>query len=791
MTLQKEGHLRGEQVAKRFLEVIFQTQRGNQSASAQKDLVWLASVTGELGSGQETGWHGGSIDDILPLMSDAANNYYCVGVLKPGSKSRAASNVTAVRAVVLDDIGSKIVGQEDTIHAIMGCEPTFIVQTSTTSQQWVFVPKAPITDLDMFDNVMAALASLNLLDTSVRDRGRYVRLPWGKNTKKAYMPEGYDVHLAGHSSDRLDFDALAANLEPLFGSGGFTAAGPGALLSGTADLSKPDATLRSLSALGLVKGMLKDGVVDITCPFVHEHTGQADTGSGYLGDGAFKCWHSHCEHRTPEEWRARVCEMLAEDGKSAAGLAFDGALIDGDVIESLSAVVEQAVVPDWVQRMNERFALCQTIKGVLRFPVNEGDSTDTAMFDVIDEHTFRTFWDGKQKISVRNPNWKPGGDPTKEYILKGIGSLWIGHEHARRYTDIGMWDGSGPAGVLNLYDGLAVEPDPTKPWPETEAFVRDVICGGDTGLNEWVLNWVAAKVQSPLARAETALALVSPQQGTGKGTFAKMLIDLFGPRHSMRATKKEHLFGRFNSRLEGALLVFSDEAMFGRDPGIKGEFKALITEPTITVEAKFQKPREVRNTMAMLIASNELAAVPLDPGDRRATVVEVSDKYAQDRVYFGRLRDAWENGGEREGFLASMLARDVRVGPDPKQPYATAAKGSMAVEASNDPVTGWWADVLEEGRFPVAVAKNADDWETMEVEVTTKMLHEQFQRDAKTGGYGGRGLPGLTGFGRTLSRLCPGKTTKNARAGGSFTTLQVFPKLGDARAQFDKIMRGR
>ena len=53
---------------------------------------------------------------------------------------------------------------------------------------------------------------------------------------------------------------------------------------------------------------------DVRCPWVHEHTPSTavDTGTFYFRGGGFKCWHGHCDRRSPEDVRARVNELLSE-----------------------------------------------------------------------------------------------------------------------------------------------------------------------------------------------------------------------------------------------------------------------------------------------------------------------------------------------------------------------------------------------------------------------------------------------------------------------------------------------
>ena len=64
-----------------------------------------------------------------------------------------------------------------------------------------------------------------------------------------------------------------------------------------------NAVLVALHNRELYKTPLGEGKHDITCPWVQEHTGQADGGTAYFEPdelwpiGGFKCQHGHCTHR--------------------------------------------------------------------------------------------------------------------------------------------------------------------------------------------------------------------------------------------------------------------------------------------------------------------------------------------------------------------------------------------------------------------------------------------------------------------------------------------------------------
>jgi hypothetical protein len=81
-------------------------------------------------------------------------------------------------------------------------------------------------------------------------------------------------------------------------------------VKGKVSAQTDDPILKALESRGLLKGPIsgKEGVWDITCPWLGEHTDRADSGAAYFQPGyggrlapGFKCHHGHCESRTVKD----------------------------------------------------------------------------------------------------------------------------------------------------------------------------------------------------------------------------------------------------------------------------------------------------------------------------------------------------------------------------------------------------------------------------------------------------------------------------------------------------------
>lgn len=435
------------------------------------------------------------------------------------------------------------------------------------------------------------------------------------------------------------------------------------------------------------------------------------------------------------------------------------------------------LTPAQVTSMNERFALVANI-GLVDL---KADDASGSLFRVRQVPEFKLHYDG-QKVAL------PGPKGTR---FVGLGTYWLGHEDARRAERVGLWPvGKEPPNSINLFRGLAVQPRAGQ-WDTAREFIFNVIADGNLQAAEFFLNWIAAGLQHPLDRAETAVALVG-DRGTGKGTMLGMLAGVYSPQHTFTASNPDHILGRFNSHLEGCLLLNCEESLFGRDVARLGQFKALVTEPTLTIEGKYQQARVVPNRLKIVIATNDLAGVPVEAGDRRVSVLEVSSIRRQDTGYFAGLKRAWE-GGEREAFLHDMLARDLS-NFDRRQPLRTAARRAVA-EATARPLVAWWIEVVDKGVLPgsaeLALERGQplapDAWSNGPVMTRFSDLLDDARRHLRRE----RHTPGKSEVSQLLKELCPDRARKQPRvAGGAQIEALEFPRLDVCRAALDRALGG-
>lgn len=246
---------------------------------------------------------------------------------------------------------------------------------------------------------------------------------------------------------------------------------------------------------------------------------------------------------------------------------------------------------------------------------------------------------------------KKGNDETES-----LGYWWFKQPQRRAYRRVEFLPGiEAPANVFNLYRGYPFQPK-AGDCSKFLQLVFEVISAGDTAIAEYLLNWMALKLQHPELKLETSIALRGGQ-GVGKSVFAELYGSLFG-RHFVKVTDRKGLMGNFNSHLQQALFVFADEMAAPTGADMMGRLKTMVTQKSIRIEPKGVNSFEAKNYFAAILASNNQHIVAADTDDRRWLVIDVSPCRRNDHAFFAELFAEWNSGG-REALMAFLLARDL------------------------------------------------------------------------------------------------------------------------------------
>jgi hypothetical protein len=407
---------------------------------------------------------------------------------------------------------------------------------------------------------------------------------------------------------------------------------------------------------------------------------------------------------------------------------------------------DAAPFDDVVARLNQQIALVGVGKDFLVAHFDESGA-----FELRKVHAMRDYYTNDRAYV---------GDK-----LVPVFDLWLQSQQRRQLAAIVFEPGREAPGKLNLWRGFSVEPrkgDCTK----FLAHLRDNVCSGDKKLYDYVMAWLATMVQFG-ERPGTAIAMRGGQ-GVGKSIVAEIVGALLGP-HYKSVVQGRHLTGNFNAHLEGAILVFADEAFWAGDKRGEGALKSLITSPYLTVERKGVDTYTVRNHAWLMVASNHDWVVPGGDKERRWLVLDVADTHQQDTKYFGAIAKEMQDGG-REALLHFLQHHDTSKVDLRKIPQTAALVEQQMHSLSS--VDNFIFELLQSGSNTAS-----GEWAT---EVPTKVLQSRYVDQAKDGGVAHRATE--TELGMVLHKLGVGR--QRTMRNGQRSYVYTFPELVHLRAQF-------
>jgi len=278
-----------------FLRAIF----GN-SMNGERPVV--VSFKGNPGNAPAYEWSGSPWQGCN-LPGDA-NNYFSLATFKPdeaGKYRRIKSRYCALYAVMLDDVGNKVLIERLTLS------PSWLLETSPGNCQAGYLLRIPLADGPLADRLMNSIVATGLCDPGATGpRTRLARLPVAVNGK--YSPAFNCRMLEWAPELRYSVEELINGLQlNMMNQHRQTKKNSNSKkeLSVSVWLPQPEenAVLVSLRDRGLYKNPLGNGKHEITCPWVQEHTGEIDGGTVYYEPddlwpiGGFKCQHGHCSQR--------------------------------------------------------------------------------------------------------------------------------------------------------------------------------------------------------------------------------------------------------------------------------------------------------------------------------------------------------------------------------------------------------------------------------------------------------------------------------------------------------------
>jgi hypothetical protein len=361
---------------------------------------------------------------------------------------------------------------------------------------------------------------------------------------------------------------------------------------------------------------------------------------------------------------------------------------------------------------NQRYAVVNEAGKVWVFEWRADPVMKRAVLDHISFADFRRMYQNR-RLTITAPRGKG--------ITKTVADCWLEHPGRRQFLGGVVFDPTdqAPAQCWNLWRGFAVKPQPGD-WSLMRKHISDVIAAGIQSDADYILDWLALLFQQPQTRCEVALAFRG-DEGIGKGILCTYVIRAFG-QHGIPISNAKHLIGNFNAHLRDCVALFADEAFYAGDKQHEGILKALITEPFLAIEAKFQNVATVPNMLHLMMASNADWIVPVSIKGRRFAVFDVADKHQGDRQYFKDVGAQMETGG-LSAMIWDLPHRDISQFEVRDLPKTNALADQK--RHSLDSLHRWWLAVLSRG-FVWKSRHGASAFKEWQNFYTSELLHRSY-----------------------------------------------------------------
>jgi hypothetical protein len=238
--------------------------------------------------------------------------------------------------------------------------------------------------------------------------------------------------------------------------------------------------------------------------------------------------------------------------------------------------------------------------------------------------------------------------------------------------------------AVNLHTPSDIRPGPgdLQPWIE---FLEYLFIVPEERYQ--VMRWCATLIARPEIRMLYALLLVSERQGMGKSTLGeKILAPLVGLHNTGFPGEKDIVESSFNGWIANKRLIVVGEIYTGQSFKAYNQLKGYITDKSINVNEKFQRPYTIENWTHLLACSNSRKALRMEETDRR--------------WFYPLLSNApWprEKWGEFNEWLSSGGLAVIRRWADEWTDYVSTGEHS--------PMTGTKAQMIKE-----SMSEAAQDW---------------------------------------------------------------------------------
>jgi hypothetical protein len=341
-----------------------------------------------------------------------------------------------------------------------------------------------------------------------------------------------------------------------------------------------------------------------------------------------------------------------------------------------------------------------------------------------------------------------------------------------------------PTSTLNYWIGSPVTPQ-VGDCSVIMDFLRNSICSANGRLFKYLIRFLAHMLLNPEDKPGIIIVLLGGQ-GTGKGSFFRLLNAIW-QHTTLQVSDVAHVIGNFNAAIERNYVICMDEALFSGDRKALDRLKSMVTEPTVTIEQKYQPRRTISSYHRFFAASNHKHFAQVEADDRRFAFFQVSEARKGDHAYWDNVHNAIDDPAVIAAMVNDMLSLDLSNFNVRQRPKTEAHMDQRLKSLSG--FDRYWFEVLQTGCFwPGGRGEPMEPWEDPRFVSTKTLLAGLKEYEKGTRFYT---APQERDVHQALTRLCPSAERDRQTKSKISERGQQLPSLPDARNEFAQFMGGK
>jgi hypothetical protein len=163
-----------------------------------------------------------------------------------------------------------------------------------------------------------------------------------------------------------------------------------------------------------------------------------------------------------------------------------------------------------------------------------------------------------------------------------------------------------------------------------------ILCGNEENVSDYFIKWIGQMIQYPSVKS-ICPTLIS-KEGAGKGSLIKLMVSMLGEKKVFETTNSSRdVWGEFNNKMTNSFLVNLNELSKKDTLESQGKIKGLITDKSLTINAKGKDQFEINSYHRFIITTNKEDPINTSQDDRRNLIIRSSDELIENKEYFIKL----------------------------------------------------------------------------------------------------------------------------------------------------------